>query len=329
MTTSFRSMITRGYSERGVDVAASDGFRLAARVFMPAGPARGTVLINGATAVPAAYYGRFAGFLARSGLRVVTYDYRGIGASAPPTLRGFQATMSEWAELDARAMFHFARSEWAEPVALAGHSFGGQLIGLVDELRQASGALLVASQLGYFGYWPLLERPRLWMIWRALVPAATAAYGYLPGKLGLGSDLPSGVAREWARWCSQPGYMISEHPSARVRFALFDKPVRLYSFSDDDYAPRRSVDELISLFVNAKLEHRRFEPADLGLDELGHFGFFRPRLAETLWPEALEFLDASLAGKTPAPPAIERKRPDELWGFDAADVLADLDYGRA
>jgi predicted alpha/beta hydrolase len=328
MTTSIRSMISRGDSERGLDVSACDGFRLKATVFTPAERPRGTVLINGATAVPATYYRRFAGFLARSGLRAVTYDYRGIGASAPPTLRGFEATMSDWAELDARGLFHFVRSEWEEPVALVGHSFGGQLIGLVDELRHASGALLVGAQLGYFGYWPLLERPRLWAIWRGLVPAATAAYGFLPGKLGLGNDLPSGVAREWARWCSQPGYLLSEHPSARVRFALFDKPVRFYSFGDDDYAPERAVEELIALFVNSKLDRRRFDAAELGVDEVGHFGFFRPRLAETLWPEALQFLDATCSGRSPAPSEIERK-PDELWGFDVNEVMADLNYGRA
>ena len=304
------TMITRGFSQRDLVISAIDGFRLSAKVFAPAGKARGTVVINAATAAPQQYYQRFARFLAGSGLRVVTYDYGGIGGSAPPSLRGFEATMVQWAELDARAMFRLARSEWAEPVALVGHSFGGQLIGLVDELRHAAGALLVGSQLGYYGYWPLLERPRLLMIWRGLVPAATAAYGYLPGKLGLGHDVPFGVARKWARWCSQPGYLLSEQPAARARVkAHFLKPVRLYSFTDDDYAPRRAVAELANLFVNTQLDHRRLEPRDVGVHEVGHFGFFRPRLERALWPEALEFLDAVIEGKklkTAAPDQTRR-----------------------
>jgi predicted alpha/beta hydrolase len=327
MTTSSPSMIPRGFSERDLHVSAIDGFRLSGKVFAPAGKARGTVLIHGATATPQGYYQRFAGFLAGSGLRVVTYDYRGVGRSAPKTLRGFEATMTEWAELDARAVFRFARTEWSEPLAMVGHSFGGQLIGLVDEARHTTGALLVGAQLGFYGYWPLLARPRLIAIWRGIVPAATAAYGYLPGKLGLGHDLPYGVAREWARWCSQPGYLLSEHPSARVRFALFDKPVRLYSFSDDEYAPRRAVEELERLFVNARLEHRRLEPMDLGVADVGHFGFFRPRLERLLWPEARQFLDAVIEGRTPVS-AVERRPPEELWSIDAADVIADLNYGR-
>jgi predicted alpha/beta hydrolase len=170
----------------------------------------------------------------------------------------------------------------------------------------------------------------LLMIWRGLVPAATAAYGYLPGKLGLGHDLPSGVAREWARWCSQPGYLLSEHPAARARFAHFLKPVRLYSFTDDEYAPRRAVEELASLFVNAPIDSRRLEPRDLGVEKIGHFGFFRPRLERTLWSEALEFLNAVIEGKNPPVRRNESlHNVEELWSFDAADILADLNYGRA
>ena len=329
MSTSSPSMIARGFSERDLVVSAIDGFQLSAKVFTPEDKPRGTVVINAATAAPQQYYQRFARFLARSGLRVVTYDYRGVGRSAPPTLRGFEATMVQWADLDARAIFRLARSEWLEPVALVGHSFGGQLIGLVDELRHAAGALLVGSQLGYYGYWPLIERPRLRVIWQALVPAATAAYGYLPGKLGLGHDLPYGVAREWARWCSQPGYLLSEQPAARARFAHFLKPVRLYSFTDDDYAPRRAVEELTNLFVNTRLDHRRLEPRDIGVDEVGHFGFFRPRLERSLWPEALEFLNAVIEGKKPESKRRVENKLEELWTFDSSDVIADLNYGRA
>jgi predicted alpha/beta hydrolase len=329
MGTSSRTMIARGFSERDLDVSATDGFRLAARLFSPSGSARGTVVIHAATAAPQQYYQRFARFLAGSGLRTLTYDYRGIGRSAPPTLRGFEATLVQWADRDARAIFRLARTEWAEPVALVGHSFGGQLIGLVDELHEAAGALLVGSQLGYYGYWPLLDRPRLLMIWRGLVPAATAAYGYMPGKLGLGHDLPYGVAREWARWCSQPGYLLSEQPAARARFAHFLKPVRLYSFTDDDYAPRRAVEELSNLFVNADLDHRRLDPRDAGVDEVGHFGFFRPRLERALWGEALEFLHAVIEGKKPEGRPTRTAAIEELWSLDTADVIADLNYGRA
>ncbi|MFX8496838.1 alpha/beta hydrolase, partial [Acinetobacter baumannii] len=39
-------------------------------------------------------------------------------------------------------------------------------------------------------------------------PAMTRIFGYLPAKkLGWGEDLPTHVARQWAEWCSNPGYV--------------------------------------------------------------------------------------------------------------------------
>src|SRR5262245_26101772 len=117
---------------------AADGHKLAATWFMPdRGPARGTLIVHGATATPAAYYRRFARFAAGRGLRVLTYDYRGVGGSRPAALARSRATLSEWALLDARAAHQLVRDRFpGEPVAIVGHSFGGQLLGLIDEARE-------------------------------------------------------------------------------------------------------------------------------------------------------------------------------------------------
>jgi predicted alpha/beta hydrolase len=273
------------------ELLAEDTFALGARLFVPKQPALGTVIMHGATAVPAGYYRRFAEFLAHHGLRVLTYDYRGVGASRPKALRGFRASMSDWAKLDAEAAHALVRRRFpGEPVASVGHSFGGQLIGLIDAAREVRGSLLVGSQLGYFGHWGALDRLRLGLIWRALVPTLTASFGYLPAQMGLGEDLPRGVANEWAKWCSSPEYLISHEPEARARFARFDRPLLFYSFTDDKFAPRRAVDALIANLPNARLEQRRIDPRDFGGASIGHFGFFKPRFEQTLWLDALHFL---------------------------------------
>src|SRR5688572_17742879 len=89
-------------TQQDLRLVAADGYRIGARLFEPKAPL-GTVVIHGATAVPQKFYWRFAKYLSNRGLRVVTYDYRGVGASKPSTLRGFRATLSDWALLDARA----------------------------------------------------------------------------------------------------------------------------------------------------------------------------------------------------------------------------------
>jgi predicted alpha/beta hydrolase len=284
-----------------VELIARDAFSLGAALFLPKGTALGTVIVHGATAVPAGYYRRFAEFLAHHGLRVLTYDYRGIGASRPGALRGFRASMSDWAKLDADAAHALVAREFpGQPLATVGHSFGGQLIGLLEAAGEVRGSLLVGAQLGYFGHWDALDRLRLGFIWRALVPTLTASFGYLPGQLGIGEDLPRGVAEEWARWCSSPEYLISHHPEARQRFASFDKPLLFYSFTDDKFAPRRAVDALVSSLKGAQLEQRRIHPGEHGGQPIGHFGFFKQRFERTLWMEAVRFLSGVLTADAAA-----------------------------
>ena len=56
------------------------------------------VVFNSGAGIASKRYRHFARFLAASGIPVLTYDYRGIGLSKPSTLRGFPATIEDWAE---------------------------------------------------------------------------------------------------------------------------------------------------------------------------------------------------------------------------------------
>ena len=307
-------------------IGAVDGLELGATLFHPTRAARGTVIVNGATGVPASYYSSFAEHLAASGLRVVTYDYRGGGASRPDSLRGFSATMSDWAELDARSVLGHVRERFGDsPLFWLGHSFGGQALGLIDDAREVTGAVLVGSQLGDLSFWPLPDRLKLSALLGGLLPAVTRGFGYLPGAIGVGEDLPKGVAEEWARWCLTRGYFLEAHPVARRRFARFDKPTLLYSMSDDDFAPEPAVAQLMALLSSAPLEHRRVIPSELGVEAIGHFGFFRPRFTDTLWREVRWFFDDLIDGQR----GFRPRRARAPWNLDDEDVALDLAYGRA
>ena len=309
---------------RELTLLAADGFALGVRHYEPAGPARGTIVIHGATAVPQRFYAPLASWLAARSLRVVTYDYRGIGDSRAGSLRRLDADFDDWATLDARAVHAHARA-LDDRIAAVGHSFGGHLIGLVDELRELSGMALVGSQLPYYRHWPSpLARARMALLWRVAVPSLTALFGYLPGGAGLGTDLPAGVARQWARWCMAPGYLVAEHPEARERFARFDRPLLLYSLTDDDYAPPAAVDQLERALSGAPLQHLRLSPSEVGLGPIGHFGFFRRRFADALWPGLYDFLARALAGER-----VLVARPSSPLRPTIDDVMADLQFGRA
>ena len=115
-----------------ISFPAVDGYGLGATLFLPRGAKRHAVLINSATAVPRKIYKGFAGYLARRGCAVLTYDYRGIGDSRPRSLVGFKASMSDWAALDVTAAVAWMRERYHDlPLSYVGHSFGGQALGLL------------------------------------------------------------------------------------------------------------------------------------------------------------------------------------------------------
>ena len=93
------------------------------------------------------------------------------------------------------------------------------------------------------------------------------------------------------------GLPAVEHPEARARLARFDRPVLFYSFTDDDYAPRRAVAQLAAV-RERELDSPPARAPRRRRGRVGHFGFFR-RGSPRLWQEALEFLDAVIEGKKP------------------------------
>jgi predicted alpha/beta hydrolase len=282
--------------ERSIPISARDGFVLAATVFEPDGAASGiAVSIHAATAVPRDFYAPFARFLATRGYKVVTYDYRGIGGSRPRTLRGFPASARDWALLDMAGVVDWIAAELG-PRALAhvGHSFGGQTAGLLPNADRIDAMVTFSSQSGYWGLQGGRQRLPVAFHMYVTFPVLTTLVGYLPwSRFAAAEDLPKGVALEWARWCRDPRYLLGDDTLPLERFARFRAPVLAYSFEDDDWGTARSVDAMMRAYPNLERRHRA--PADVGLERIGHFGFFRSR-SRKLWEEVVAWIDSQLLG---------------------------------
>jgi predicted alpha/beta hydrolase len=283
---------------------AVDGYLLGATLFLPRGVKRQAVLINSATAVPRKIYRGFAGYLARRGCAVLTYDYRGIGDSRqkspvgydqPKSLAGFKATMSDWATLDVTAAVAWMRGRYKNlPLNYVGHSFGGQALGLLPNNSDVSRALLIAAQAGY---WKLMASPERYRVYAMLnfigLPLARVL-GYAPGWSGLGEDLPKGVFLEWVGWVMSKRYLFDDPTlKALENFPGYRGAMRALCFSDDPWATRPAVELLCSGFTSTKPEIITITPADAGVTKIGHFGFFRPEHRDTLWRGAAEWIETA------------------------------------
>ncbi len=324
---------------RPIDLAAAvspfslttpDGTPLLATRFEPGREAVASVVIHGATAVPQRHYASFARYLAARGYRVITYDYRGVGGSAPDDLRRCGATMSEWITEDAPTAVRAAVGiDPSLPLYAIGHSFGGQI---AAGLAGASAPDAVVTAGAQRGYWATFPDGQKWLVALrlfALLPAVARVFGYVPGRLGLGEDMPSGVLLEWARWCRDPSYLYGDHPALKERIARYAGPVLALSVTDDDFAPRANVEWLLDRYAEARVEHLRFEPAEMGAKAFGHFGFFRSKIGGVLWPSIVAFLDerrgtnrpgaARRGAKRPCPPSDEARSK-----LLATQILQDL-----
>jgi predicted alpha/beta hydrolase len=279
---------------REVTFEASDGVKLGGVLARPAGEPRGVIVILGAMAVASRYYRHFAEHLASAGWVTLRFDYRGVGLSRRRSLRGDPTTLDDWVDRDTEAALDYIRDRYADlPLVLVGHSLGGQTIGLTSAASRVDALVVVSAGSGWLGNWPPLQRLRLQAVMGALIPAVSRVAGYIPGWLGLGEDLPAGVAMQWRRWCLTPGYLTGAVDRSRLHYHDVDAPLLMWSFTDDDYAPARSTQQMLSWYANASIEQRRLSPEDTGR-KTGHFGFFRPP-SSALWEQTLQWLHDRLS----------------------------------
>ncbi len=265
-------------------VRTDDGVDLAATRYRPSGEPRAALLVAAATAVPQGYYRRFAQAAAEAGFETLTFDYRGIAASAPERLRGYRMSFADWAEHDIPAAV--AALDGSGPVHVVGHSYGGSAFGLVPQ-RGIASLTAYGAGTGWHGWMPRSERLRVLAMWHLIGPLTTAALGYLPwSRFFGGADLPLGAYRGWKRWVSFPRFAVDDPrmPDAAERYAAVRVPITSITATDDRWATPRSRDALAATYSGAEIVTRDVAPADLGVSEIGHMGYFRPAAAP-LWRE--------------------------------------------
>lgn len=279
-------------------IETADRFRLAVHLHAASAPTRAVALIVPAMAVPKEYYAALGDWLSRRGFDVLTFDFRGIGESARTPLRGFQADILTWAQQDCAALLAAARARAAgRPLVWIGHSLGGQILAMTPGHESLAAAVTVSCGVGYWRENAFPLRLYSWFLWFVAVPVATAICGYFPGRaLRMVGDLPKGVIEQWSRWCRHPEYAVGvEGEPMRDRYRKVSLPLLSLSFTDDEYMSERNVAVLHGFYENAHRDMRRIAPRDFGLRRIGHFGFFRPRTGERLWPSMLAWIEESIS----------------------------------
>lgn len=294
-----------------IAIPCADGVVLGGHFWPGAGTrSAGAVLVNPATGVLACYYHRYACFLAGHGFDVLTFDYRGIGASRPESLRGSRYRWRDWGERDVEAALGaLAARARPAPLMAVGHSIGGFLPGLAPSGHRLDRILTMGAQYGWWGDYAPRQRLGLFARWHLVMPAATALLGYFPGRrLGWLEDLPAGVAREWA--FRGPRFETSHPPGERAgvvaRMAAVRAPLLAVGVSDDPLGTVPALARTLACYAGAERTQVEIAPADYGREAIGHFSLFHDSHAAGFWLDTLIWLRD---GRNPWPDRVVARMP--------------------
>lgn len=278
-----------------IEIICRDGVRLSGHRWRTAGGRPdAVVVVNAATGVLASYYHRYARFLANHAFDVITYDYRGIGASRPASLRGCRYRWSDWGTLDFDAVVQVAqRHASGSPLLVVGHSIGGFLPGLAENARWITRMMTVGAQHAWWRDYAAVSRTRLVLKWHVVMPLLTALCGYFPGRrLGWLEDLPAGVANEWSfrRERMELSHPAAERDKILKRFEAVAAPILAIAVDDNALAPPQAVRRGLSYYPSAPATQVVLTPAQLDVEKIGHIGLFHARHADGFWRDTITWL---------------------------------------
>ena len=137
-------------------------------------------------------------------------------------------------------------------------------------------------------------------LWHGAMPVLTRVFGYFPAKrLGLGEDIPAGVALQWAARHSpelRPEATARDATRAHSmmgRYKNLTGGALVIAFQDDAFATLSGMRRLVGSFPGLRAEIRVIALREVEMRSIGHFGFFRREAAAALWPKVIPFIDPS------------------------------------
>ena len=258
------------------EIRTKDGKKIGVTIYSPA-TAIGKVMIISATGgVTQDLYEPIANYFQQEGFSVVTFDYRGMGRSAPGELKGYTATMHQWAVQDIDAVILYTKNKFPQhELIYMGHCIGGEIAGLAPASQYINKMVLINSALSCRKFWPLKKRLKIVAI-RPAILLLNRLFGYFPGrKVGYPENLPKGVMHEWSNWCCKSNGLFDAFPDNNYRKLRI--PLIAFTFSDNWNSPIKAVQELLNRFSNASITWHHMKPADLNRKQVGHYGFFIPK----------------------------------------------------
>ncbi|MGJ8757756.1 alpha/beta hydrolase family protein [Acinetobacter sp. HC8-3S] len=269
-------------------ISCKDGYQLAAQ-FYPAEKSTKEfpILICPATGITKNFYHAFAEWLNQQGYNVLSFDFRGIGQSLHGELKNSTASINDWGQLDIPAAIEaLLNRTQSEKVIIIGHSAGGQLLGINPHYHKVAKVLAIAGSTGHIKGLKGKTKYLAPLMFNVIFPISSFIKGYGATQfIGMGENLPKNVAKQWAEFCSKPGYVMNA-----IGKTIFDDyhqeiqiPITSFWATDDEIATETNVQDLLRLYPNAQTKFIELNPQKHGYKQIGHMAMFK-KSHHKLWP---------------------------------------------
>lgn len=270
-----------------VTITCTDGYSLSGRFYQSKQSIEQLpILICPATGITQGFYHNFSEWLSEQGFNVMVFDFRGIGQSLYGPLRESNASIQDWGQLDIPAAIDLLLNKTQqEKVTLLGHSAGGQLLGIVPNYDKVAQVISISGSTGHVKGLKGRTKRMAPVMFNLIFPVSSLIKGYgATNFLGMGENLPKNVAKQWAQFCSKPGYVINA-----IGKTIFDDyhseiqcPITVYWSSDDEIATEANVKDLLRLYPNAQTDMIELRPQEHGHKAIGHMLMFK-KSHQNLW----------------------------------------------
>lgn len=269
-------------------ISCKDGYQLAAQFYPLLNSDKPyPILICPATGITKNFYHAFAQWLNQQGYPVLSFDFRGIGESLHGALKDSTASINDWGIYDIPAAIEaLLNRTQAEKVIIVGHSAGGQLLGIASNYHKVAKVLAIAGSTGHVKGLKGKTKVLAPVMFNIIFPVSSLVKGYGATQfIGMGENLPKNVAKQWAEFCSKPGYVMNA--IGKTIFEDYHQqiqcPITSFWATDDEIATHSNVKDLLRLYPNAQTKLIELNPQQLGYKRIGHMLMFK-KSHQKIWP---------------------------------------------
>lgn len=258
-----RNNIRTNFTPKTFFLTTRDGQKIQVCIYQPLKSVECNLIIHNQIDWTQKSYFSFCNFLCQHGIRVITFDPRGIGNSKTHQKK---MALNQWAKLDLDSVILFVKNQYPKnELIYLGHGLSAQLVGLAPASLFFDKLIFINAEFSKSG-WSSMKR---WIIlfWKNLKH----------------KQLPAGILQELLKWNGSFNGLFSFHSS--INYRKFQIPFLICNFLGNGKSKRRNIKSLMFYFFLSNAEYLNFKSSFLSSPHSNNFINSQVEVQKSSWLE--------------------------------------------